>query len=198
MPSARTRLPRPMPRLARLLLLCAIAVAGLGLGACGDKEDLRTVGETEGLYVDVGGLRYQVQISRYLNPADVEDEGYLVGLPEGVRPDDDETWFGVFMRVQNTSEETHESAREITIEDTQGKVYRPVPLSEVNNFAYRSRPLRPGNIEPHPDSAAGNGPIQGSLLLYRLTYDTLQNRPLELHIVSPENSEEVGIIDLDV
>ncbi len=56
-----------MTRLARLLVLSALAVAAFAASGCGNKEDIRTVGETEGLYIDIGGLRYQVQISRYLN-----------------------------------------------------------------------------------------------------------------------------------
>ena len=186
-------------RLARLLLLCALAVASAGLAACGDKEDIRTQGETEGLYIDIGGLKYQVQISRYLNPADVEDEAYLVGVPASEFPDDDETWFGVFVRVQNTGDETLPAAREFTIEDTRGNVYRPVVVdNRVNVFAYEARDVPPKGLIPHPDSAAGNGPIQGAALLFRLTYDTTQNRPLEFHIVSPTNHDEVGVVDLDV
>lgn len=188
-----------IPRLARLVLLCALAVSSAALAACGDKEDIRTIGETEGLYLDVGGLKYQVQISRYLNPADLEDEGYLVGVPATERPDDDETWFGIFLRVQNTGEETLPAAREFTIEDTQGNVYRPVAVdTNVNVFAYEPRDVPPHGLIPHPDSPAGNGPTQGAALLFRLTIDTTQNRPLEFHIVSPDNPDEVGIVDLDV
>ena len=47
--------------------------AALALAGCGDKLETRTVGETEGLYIDVGDLKYQVQISRIINPYDVED-----------------------------------------------------------------------------------------------------------------------------
>ena len=187
------------PRRTRLLLVCALVVAGAALAACGDKEDIRTLGETEGVYIDIGGLKYQVQISRYLNPADVEDEAYLVGVPEDERPDDNETWFGVFLRVQNTGDEPLPAAREFTIEDTEGNEYEPVELDNtVNVFAYEPRDVPPKGLIPHPDSAAGNGPIQGAALLFRLTYDTLQNRPLEFHIVSPDDPDEVGIVDLDV
>jgi hypothetical protein len=189
-----------MTRPLRLLLLCLLAVAGTAFSACGDdKAALRTVGETEAFLLDVSGLRYQVQISRYLNPADVEDAQYLQGLPEGVRPTKDQTWFAVFLRVQNTSSETHAMAREYEIEDTLGKTYRPVPLDRnANSFVFQPRELRPGNLEPHPDSAAGQGPIQGSLLLFRIDYESTQNRPLEFRIVSPENPDEVATVSLDV
>ncbi len=198
MPAATT-LPRSMTRPFRLVVLSLLGVAALVLGACGNKEDIRTVGETEGIVLDLSGLRYQVQISRYLNPADIEDAQYLKGLPEGVRPTKDQTWFAVFLRVQNTSSETHAMAREYEIEDTLGKTYRPVPLDrKANSFLFQPRELRPGNLEPHPDSAAGQGPIQGSLLLFRIDYESTQNRPLEFRIISPENPDEVAVVSLDV
>jgi hypothetical protein len=188
-----------MTRLARLLLLCAVVAAGPALTACGEKHDIRTVGETEGVYLDVGGLKYQVQISRNLNPADVEDRAYLKGVPQGVRPDDDETWFGVFVRAENTGEEPRPAAREFSIEDTQGNVYRPVEVdTDVNVFAYEPRDVPGRALLPHPDSPAGTGPIQGAALLFVLTYETLQNRPLEFHIESPEDPDVVGVVDLDV
>ena len=40
-------------------------------------------GATEGTYLDLGGLKYQVQISRLLNPSSIEDRAYLVGLNTG-------------------------------------------------------------------------------------------------------------------
>ena len=69
------------------------------------------------------------------------------------------------------------------IHDTQGAVYRPVPLDAKSNpFSYQPGDVRPGNIFPLPDSAAGNGPIQGSLVLFRIKADSLQNRPLVMRI----------------
>ena len=53
----------------RVLLLLALAAASASvLAGCGNKLEVRTVGETEGIYVDVGELRYQVQLSRIINP----------------------------------------------------------------------------------------------------------------------------------
>jgi hypothetical protein len=188
-----------MSRLARLLSLALLAVGSLALAACGNKEDVVTVAETEGIYVDIGELKYQVQISRQLNPGDVEDRGYLTGLPEGVAPSPKETWFGVFLRVQNNTEEVLPTASEFEIVDTDERVYRPVPLDEATNiFAYRPTELGPRGLVPAEGSLPSSGPTQGSLLLFRLTVDSLANRPLEFRIVSPENRDEVGIVDLDV
>ena len=178
------------------LSLCALLVAALA--GCGNREHTRTEGETEGVYLDVGEARYQVQISRALNPADDEDAAYLLGLPANTEePAGDETWFGIFLRVQNASEnETITPAREFEIIDSEEKVYRPLPLdTERNAFAYDPQPLDPGDLLPHPDSVIAESQVQGSLLLFKLRYDSLQNRPLEFKIVAPEGE---AVVDLDV
>src|SRR5215218_9534286 len=107
----------------RKLVLLVFAAAFLS--GCGDKESIVKVAETEGVYVDVGGLTYQVQLSRFLNPGDVEDKQYLVGLPEGVPAQlpGDEIWFGVWMRVKNYSDPTLTPTNEFLIKDTEGNEF---------------------------------------------------------------------------
>jgi len=188
-----------MTRPARLLTLCALALVALGGTACGNRIDIRTLGETEGLYLDLSGLKYQVQMSRYLNPRDVEDRAYLQGVSDP-ELSSDETWFGVFLRVQNdTTDETSQAAEDFTIHDTQDNEYDPVEIDPAANaFVYQPRALTPGGLIPAPESAPFNGPIQGSLILFKITYATTQNRPLEFRITSPEDPKVVGIVDLDV
>ncbi len=182
-----------------MLLVSAMAGAGFFASGCGQVEDVRTVGETEGLYIDVNNLRYQVQTSRVLNPVDPEDRDYLAGLPESEMPEPGETFFGVFLRVQNTTESTTaETAEEFEIVDTEGDSYEPIELPEENPFAYRPTTLEPGELLPEPDTAQFSGPTRGALLLFKLPFDALQNRPLEFEIHSPENENEVGRIALDV
>jgi hypothetical protein len=157
------------------------------------------VGETEGLYIDVGDLKYQVQISRIINPGDIEDRHYLAGVPSGtLEPTGKEAWFGVWLRVQNTgSGKALDTATDFKIVDTQENTFEPIEL-EDNVFAYAPERLVPEAILPNTESPPGQGPIQGSLLLFKLTTDALQNRPLEFKITSPTNPEDVGIVDLDV
>ena len=63
---------------------------------------------------------------------------------------------------------------------------------------YRSTELiPPGERAPLPDTAAYDTPIQGSLLLFKLTLEALDNRPLELKIEATD-PRQTGIIDLDV
>jgi hypothetical protein len=173
--------------------------AALALAGCANKEEVRTVGETEGLYIDIGDLKYQVQVSRIINPSDIEDRHYLTGLPSGtLEPKADEAWFGVWMRVQNTtSEKSFDAATDFKIVDTQENTFEPIEL-EGNAFAYAPARLGPNSVLPNSESPPGQGPIQGSLLLFKLTTEALQNRPLEFKITSPTDPEDVGIVDLDV
>jgi len=189
-----------MARLIRTVLVAAlVAVAASGCGKSAGTAQSQSA-ETEGLYLDVNGLKYQIEMSRYINPDDVEDREYLVGLPEGSEePAADETWFGVWVRVENTSEEeTLPAANRWEIHDTQENVYRPIPIDpETNPFVYEPVDVPPKTVLPLTTSAAGQGPIQGSLLLFKLTIDSLQNRPLELKFSNGGGGQE-GSYALDV
>jgi hypothetical protein len=184
----------------RVLLLLALAAASaVALAGCGNKIEVRTLGETEGIYIDVGELKYQVQLSRILNPNDEEDRAYLAGLPAGtVQPGSDEAWFGVWMRVQNTtSEKTLTAADEFEIVDTQEHSFTPVEF-EDNPFAYEAQELAPNTVVPSSNTVAGEGVIQGSLILFKLTTEAIANRPLEFKIQSPALPDDIGVVDLDV
>ena len=182
----------------RLVTFMLLALAAVALGACGNKEKVTLHGDTEGIYIDVGGLKYQVQISRLLNPTDREDSGYLVDLPAGQQLGTDENWFAVFMRVENDSDKAAPATDRYSIRDTQGNVYKPVTMGPKNVFAYRPAVLQPKDILPLPDSAAGENTIQGAMLLFKIPVANFQNRPLVLRIPPPSGEGETGSVDLDV
>jgi hypothetical protein len=192
--------PRPI-----VLLLCA--VLALGLAACGNEEQERQtyqsenaqVAETEGIYLELSEVKYQVQISRQLNPLIVEDRDYLAGIPESeLDLADDEVWFGVWMRVENESEEPIRTASRFTIVDTQENEYVPVRIPSSNVFAYQGGQRVEGEeLYPNLDSPAGERPPYASLLLYKLKRFSLDNRPLELIVDDPAGGER-GIVNLDV
>lgn len=186
--------------LRRLLLALTVALVAVPLAACGNKHETITFGETEGAYLDVGDLTYQVQISRILNPNDNEDQSYLVDLPaEEAELDDNEAWFAVFLLVQNLGEEPSEAAVDFEIHDTQENVFTPITIGPDNVFAYRGGTVEPGATLPEDDTAARNNPsVNGALLLFKMENDTFANRPLEL-LIKQEGSDpaEAGV-DLDV
>lgn len=184
--------------LRRSLTLLLVALAALAVGACGNKESRTLHADTEGEYIDVGPMKYQVQISRLLNPNDPEDRGYLIDLPSGESLGADDEWFAVFMRVENGSEDAGPVADNYEIVDTQENRYTPIQMGPKNVFAYRPAVLQPKDILPLPSSAAAEGTIQGSMLLFKIPVANFQNRPLELQIPSPQGGGETGTVDLDV
>jgi hypothetical protein len=166
------------------------AVAGLAaafaVGGCGNKTVSIHGGETEGIYLNVGQLKYQVEISRQLNPSIPEDQVFLQDVsPADAQLGPDELWFAVFVRVENPTGQQQVPATDFVITDTLGKEYRPVTIGSANPFRYGSTPLPPHGTAPGPDSVAGeNTSIGGEELIFRLKRDTLDNRPLEFTIRS--------------
>jgi hypothetical protein len=174
-----------------------ILAATLALAGCGDK--LAVVKDVqEGGTVDVAGLKYQIQLSRYLNPNDQEDRYYLRGLPAGTQPDPgrDNVWFAIFMRVKNESGGTLTSTNDFTITDTQGNSFTPVQMDATKNpFLYQPVAIPHAGVNPEAETPAANGPIQGSLILFQVKTDALQNRPLIMHIKA---GEDAATVELDL
>ncbi|EHN08772.1 hypothetical protein PAI11_44040 [Patulibacter medicamentivorans] len=153
----------------RLIPLLAVALSATALTACGSKQEVVTSAETEAIFVSVGPdggpyLKYQVQISRQLNPGDfenvaakgdpekvdAEDSEYLRGLtPQEAalakRPSkiDDEVFFGVWIAAYNDTKKPLLSAAAdgFEIVDTQGEKFEPFvakdPRNPPNPFLYR-------------------------------------------------------------
>ncbi|MEP6954784.1 MAG: hypothetical protein ABI950_12055 [Solirubrobacteraceae bacterium] len=184
-----------MRRLVSFLLIAVLAVA---LSACGTKEEKTLHAATEGTYLDLGPMKYQVQISRLLNPADREDREYFSGLPAGQKLAPDEQWFAVFVRVQNESGKPQPAADQYAIKDTQGTVFRPITLGKDNLYAYRGGVVGPHQLIPVPNTTAAQSTIQGSLLLFKIPVKNFENRPLELQIDNSSIPDTTASVDLDV
>jgi len=193
-------------RLRKLIPVALSVLAVLVLGACGESHTKVTTGTYAGEsgqnapYLNVGPLIYQVQLSRQLNPANSEDAGYLQGLTAAQQQlKTGEEWFGVFMQVYNTHEATtHRSTDRITISDTQGNVYTPLPPPVGNPYAFRAGPVGPSSVVLPADTTAQFGPTQGSLLLFKIKVVSLDNRPLKVKIVDPLDPTETASAVLDV
>lgn len=187
-------------RLLRLVTWGAVLALALALGAC-NKDEFHIFADTEGVYVDAGPLTYQVQDSRELNPASPEDKEYFRGLPPGTpQPGAEAEWFGVWLRVQNQSEAPVISSRDITIVDTLGTVYRPIPMAPSNPLIYKPQTMPPGSLYPPVTTLAStSGPQAATLLLFQLKTNAYQNRPLELKIVAaPGETPPEASVSLDL
>ena len=171
----------------KTLTLFAAVAASLSLAACGNKEESIHGGETEGIYVNVANLKYQVEISRQLNPRAIpEDQTFVQGLSAAdAKLAPDELWFAVFVRVENETKQPQKPATGFAITDTEGNTYHPVTLGPTNPFAYSTAPIPGKGVLPGPDTVAYQvQSIGGVELLFKLKRDTLNNRPLLLHIKS--------------
>ena len=187
-----------MTRLVRLALISVAALVALATSAC-NKEEVVHLADTEGIYVTVDGLKYQIQISRILEASSPEDQAYLRGVTAGEEElEGDEVWYGIFMRVENDGEEPQQMAENYVIRDTDGNEFEPLDLDpEQNVFLYEPVELAPGTVSPIPNAPAFDNTIRGELLLFKVNAASLGNRPLELEIESPSGGEN-AIIDVDV
>jgi hypothetical protein len=194
-----------MPDRLRKLSPVLLACCALALGACGESHSKVTTGTYAGEsganapYLDVGPLKYEVQLSRQLNPTNSEDAAYLQGFsPAQLTLAPGQEWFAVFLQVYNTGSQPEPAAAAITISDTQGNVYSPLQPTGNNSYVYRAATIGGKGQIPEPDTAAYAGRTQGALLLFKIQTESLSNRPLEIKIASPQDAAETASAELDV
>jgi len=178
------RLRKSVPPLLATLALAALATS---FSACGYSSDSRDV--VEGEVVKLGDLKYQVVFSRFLNANDNEDSAYLVGQPA---PSSGTSYFGVFLEVQNKSEETQTLAKTASIEDVDHQTFEAIPSESLYAFPFGAEVESQEPI-PAPDSTPQQGPIEGSMVLFELPEEASQNRPLTLTIPGPDGPAKVTL-----
>lgn len=184
-------LPRRMSPTRKLLaaLLAASALVAAGCGGENEDEPIR-----EGLAHELGGLDYNVFITRQLNLSLPEDKAYYDGPPAPAGS----ALYGVFVQVCNPSEDgpAKVPVDEFVVHDTQGAEFEPVDLPEENDFAYNPVPLGPKQCIPASGSVAQLGPTAGAMLLFEFPQTATENRPLELEI-GHEGGETIAV-ELDL
>ena len=184
-----------LPRAVRIRLrplLCLLALAlSLGLSACAERGG-QVDAKDEGLYLEAGPLTYQVQISREMNPLDIEDHSYFMALPAGTTPTTpQQEWFGVWLQIKNESKQPAAMAKQFRIVDTLGHSFTPIQLSPANPFSYQPQTLEPGAFQPAANSAARSSATQGALVLFKLDTNVSQSRPLIFEILDNDAPDRV-------
>lgn len=170
-----------------LLVLTALAALALGASACAEEEHGVLV---EGEPIELGDLEYKVQFTRLLNIHDVEDSAYLVGHEP---PQPGHSYLGVFVAIKNLSEENSaELAEDFKIVDTDNNTFRPLESESLYALDLGAT-VGPLDLVPAPDSTAEVGPIEGSLILFEITDESIENRPLEFIIPGPDDEARVEI-----
>jgi hypothetical protein len=190
----------------RLPLLLAVGVLAIGVSGCGvdhreaTPHDVSATELADGAepYFWTGGVTYQVQVSRQLNPFDTYDVQYLAGVKgaQNIRPD--QLWFGVFLWAKNQSEHPVVTAYKFRIIDSAGDVYYPTPLNtNVNPFAWVPQTLTKNQIYPTPDSIIGSSSPGGGLVLFKLNQSVYSNRPLTL-VMYAHGTSRPSFVSLDL
>jgi hypothetical protein len=179
---------------ARTTTIIALAISLLALVAlagCGSSDTETDVNEGEPL--ELGDLHYDVQITRYLNPFSPEDSQYLEGAPELKKG---EQYLGVFMAIDNVGNEDNVVPYPFHIVDTRGNIYEQVKGLDNPFVLVSGTPIPADGSVPGIETAAANGPIEGSMILFELPESANENRPLQL--VVPSGEGEPGKIELDL
>src|SRR5439155_4173368 len=97
MPADRLRaLMRPGYKGA-LALASVLAIALVGAAGCGDNSPGKVA--DEGVPIQLGDLKFNVQETRFLNPAQPDDSQYLAG--QKVPPPSSKAYLGVFLTIHN-------------------------------------------------------------------------------------------------
>lgn len=189
-------------RLPRTLGACLVALAlGAGLAACGGAEvGTEEKPAREGLAIDVGGVSYNVFITRELNLRITPDKAYYTGPPAPPG----KVLYGVFVKSCGADKKPVRTAdvHSFVVEDNQGNRYLPKELPKDNAFAYQPTVLPKAQCTPEAGSVAQLGPVDGSMLLYEFPLQDTENRPLVLHIEGPydllKQHRDSKVIELDL
>lgn len=175
----------------KLGAVLAAAALSLAVTACGHEEKTEVV---EGEPLELNELRYNVSITRFLNPTDVEDAAYLTEQPP---PPTGKDYLGVFISIENEADraQTLPDAEDIEVVDTTGEHYEPI--ESENPFALDLGSTIEAHAEvPADDTVARGGPTQGALILFLTDEEVSENRPLELEIKTQDG--RTGLIELDI
>ena len=191
MPADRLRALMRRGHKGALAVVLVFALATLGVAGCGNSLGKEA---DEGIPIQLGDLKFNVQETRFLNPAQSDDKEYLAGqqlpTPKG------KVYLGVFLTIHNSGDNPVRmpTNAQMTVVDTTGAAYQSIP-SQTDFAAPLGTPLASGADIPAPGTAAANGPTQGALVLFLVDQNLSENRPPKLEINS---SGETGEITLDI
>lgn len=179
------RIPRFLLVLAALLFLGALA---LPIAGCGE-EDEPELDVPEGEPLELGGLEFDVQITRFLNPDSPEDSAYLQGAPP-LGPD--QQYLGIFMEIKNEGDTANVVPFPFKVVDTKGEITYQLEIE--NDFTLvAGTPILPDDQVPGLETPAANGPIEGSALVFALDEAANENRPLKLVVPGPTGPGEIEL-----
>ena len=117
--------------------------------------------------------------------------------PAQARLRPDQSFFAVWILVENRSQQTQTPTSDFRIIDTQHNTYRPIVPTASNEFAYRSYALPGKGQIPDPEGPAYNSPTEGAMVLFKVSQASYDNRPLTFAITDHATGQ-TATTDLDV
>ena len=186
------------PALLRTVAACVAAlICGVALG-CGEHDPGVDEPAREGLAIDVGGVDYNVFITRELNLAITPDKDYYEGPPAPPG----KALYGVFIEACNPGPRPCGARGTSRSRTTRAPSTSPCALPADNAFAYRPTELAEGACMPEDGSVAQQGPTAGSMLLFEFPLENTENRPWSWRSAARSTcwsrTEEVKTVELDL
>ena len=125
MPADRLRALMRPGRKGALAVAFVLALALAGVAGCGNNLGKEA---DEGVPIQLGDLKINVQETRFLNPAQPDDKDYLQGQPP---PPPSKAYLGVFLTMHNEGDHAVSvpTAGQLSVVDTTGAAYPAVPSS---------------------------------------------------------------------
>lgn len=186
---------------SRTVLVAALALLSVvALGACGNKKAVERYAENEGIYFQSGALKYQVQITRQLNPQQAQDRELMFGVSaiDRIKAPTD-LWYATFLRIENETNRYQTPTTIYRIRDTNGDIFKPIAVDPRSNpWAYQPLPIPPGGTLPNINSLPGQIDINGKMLLFKIPRADLALRPLILYVVNPGDPKQSGRVKIDI
>src|SRR5919198_225740 len=97
--------------------------------------------------------------------------------------------------IYNVPDWAQQVATGFRVVDTGGTEFKPIPSHSLFALKPGAKVAADGEL-PEPETTAASGPIQGSMILFRVDEEAIQARPLTLRIPSPRGP--VAEVELDI
>jgi len=179
----------------RAVLTLALMFAAIGGIGCGNDDAEVAEGPIEALETNVvafGGVEYRVILFRQMNPRNPPDKAVYDGpLPA------DQDLYAAFVVACNASDGEQIPTKRIHLEDAFGEIFRPIELEEDNPFAYRPRPLEPGECLPDEGSAADRT-FSAAVVVFRVPFEDIRERPMILALDATDADVPGARVELDL
>lgn len=168
---------------ARRAVAAVLVALVLAVAACGEERESGPAdpGET----VTVGGISYDVELSRQLNPRIQPDKTLYIGA----EPPPGQALVGVFLRACNRSDQPGRSAALELRDEITDRTFAAERGNVDPAHAYEPARLEPGQCLPRAASPARD---EGALAVFKVPVGVFRDRQLVL-LIDEGKSIDIGL-----